>query len=118
MAKLCGIRIHSRGRPKDDDLIRHFLMGHTPKGISQDYVALRFPKRPRDARGEEQISKRIVRLLGLTLGAHDDAPLVPAAPSHASSTRRKSKVGAQRAVSLNHRVPGSSPGAPTTQSLG
>jgi hypothetical protein len=25
---------------KIDDLIRHFLMGHAPKGISQDYVAL------------------------------------------------------------------------------
>ena len=37
---------------KIDDLIRHFLMGHAPKGISQDYVALSdFAERPGDARG-------------------------------------------------------------------
>ena len=80
---------------KIDDLIRHFLMGHAPKGISQDYVALLILQNgPAMREAQEQISKRIVKLLGLTLGAHDDAPLVPAAPSRASSTRRKSKVGA------------------------
>ena len=80
---------------KIDDLIRHFLMGHAPKGISQDYVALLILQNgPAMREAQEQISKRIVKLLGLTLGAHDDAPLVPDAPSRASSTRRKSKVGA------------------------
>jgi hypothetical protein len=34
---------------KTDDLIRHFLIGHAPKGISQDYVALLIL--PGDARG-------------------------------------------------------------------
>jgi hypothetical protein len=48
---------------------------------------------------QEQISKRIVRLLGLTLGAYDDAPLVPDAPSRASSTRRKSKAEVSARIS-------------------
>jgi hypothetical protein len=30
---------------------------------------------------QEQISKRIVKLLGLTLGTHHDAPLVPDVPN-------------------------------------
>ena len=67
---------------KIDDLIRHFLMGHAPKGISQDYVALLILQNgPAMREAQEQISKRIVKLLGLTLGAHHDAPLVPDAPN-------------------------------------
>jgi len=45
---------------KIDDLIRHFLMGHAPKAVSQDYVALSM----REA--QEQISKRLFSLLGLS----------------------------------------------------
>jgi hypothetical protein len=52
---------------KIDDLIRHFLMGHAPKGISQDYVALLILQNgPAMREAQEQISKRIVKLLGLT----------------------------------------------------
>jgi len=52
---------------KIDELIRHFLMGHAPKGISQDYVALLILQNgPAMREAQEQISKRIVKLLGLT----------------------------------------------------
>jgi hypothetical protein len=52
---------------KIDDLIRHFLMGHAPKGISQDYVALLILQNgPAMREAQERISKRIVKLLGLT----------------------------------------------------
>jgi len=51
---------------KIDDLIRHFLMGHAPKGISQDYVSLLILQNgPAMRMAQEQISKRIVKLLGL-----------------------------------------------------
>jgi integrase len=42
---------------KIDDLIRHFLMGHAPKGISQDYVALLILQNgPAMREAQEQIS--------------------------------------------------------------
>lgn len=80
---------------KIDDLIRHFLMGHAPKGISQDYVALLILQNgPAMREAQEQISKRIFKLLGLTLGAHHDAPLVPDAPNRVEAARKKSKAAA------------------------
>jgi integrase len=80
---------------KIDDLIRHFLMGHAPKGISQDYVALLVLQNgPGMREAQEQISKRIVKLLGLALGAHHDAPLVPDAPKRFGAARKKSKAAA------------------------
>jgi hypothetical protein len=47
---------------KIDDLIRHILMGHAPKGFSQDYVALLIVQNGpamREAQEQEQISKRM-----------------------------------------------------------
>jgi integrase len=80
---------------KIDDLIRHFLMGHAPKGISQDYVALLVLQNgPGMREAQEQISKRIVKLLGLALGAHHDASLVPDAPKRVGAARKKSKAAA------------------------
>jgi integrase len=68
---------------KIDDLIRHFLMGHAPKGISQDYVALLILQNgPAMREAQEQISKRIAKLLG-----------------HTSATLRQ-KVAAAPAASL------------------
>jgi hypothetical protein len=77
---------------KIDDLIRHFLMGHAPKGISQNYVALLILQHgPAMREAQEQISKRIFKLLGLTLGVHHDAPLVPDAPNRVEAARKKAK---------------------------
>ena len=82
---------------KIDDLIRHFLMGHAPKGISQDYVALLILQNgPAMREAQEQISKRIFKLLGLTLGAHHDAALVPDAPNRVEAARKKSKAAPAR----------------------
>jgi hypothetical protein len=75
---------------KIDDLIRHFLMGHAPKGISRDYVALLILQNgPAMRKAQEQISKRIFKLLGLTLGAHHDAALVPDTPNRVEAARKK-----------------------------
>jgi integrase len=55
---------------KINDLIRHFLMGHAPKGISQEYVALFILQNgPAMRDAQEQISKRIAKLLGLRSAA-------------------------------------------------
>jgi hypothetical protein len=43
---------------------------------------------------QEKISRRIFELLGLTLGGHHDAPLVPDAPNRVEANRKKSKVSA------------------------
>ena len=73
-----------------DDLISHFLMGHAPAGTNQRYVAtLILQNGPAMRAAQERISKRIVNLLGLTLGGHEDAPLVPDAP-----TAKKRKAAA------------------------
>ena len=68
-------------------------MGHAPKGISQDYVALLILQNgPAMRESQEQISKRIFKLLGLALGTHYDAPLVPDAPNRVEAARKKSKA--------------------------
>jgi integrase len=77
---------------KIDDLIRHFLMGHAPKGISQDYVAVLILQNGSAMReAQEQISRRIVKLLGITIGGHNDAPLVPNAPNRVEVARKRTK---------------------------
>jgi hypothetical protein len=43
---------------------------------------------------QEQISKRIVKLLGLTLGTHHDAPLVPDVPNGVEAARKKNTASA------------------------
>jgi hypothetical protein len=43
---------------------------------------------------QERISKRIVSLLGLKLGGHHDAPLVPDTPTRVEASRKKSKAAA------------------------
>jgi integrase len=51
-----------------DELIRHYLMGHAPTGISQKYIAtLILQNGPAMRESQEKISKRIFKLLGLTL---------------------------------------------------
>src|SRR5258708_38249737 len=43
---------------------------------------------------QEKISRRIFELLGLTLGPHHDAPLVPDTPNRVEASRKKSKAAA------------------------
>src|SRR5258708_39832656 len=90
-----------------DDLIRHFLMGHAPKGISQDYVALLILQNgPAMREAQEQISKRIAKLLGLTSATLREIAAAPAASletgqaralGDASVAARGSEGGAARA---------------------
>jgi integrase len=73
-----------------DDLISHFLMGHAPAGISQRYIAtLILQNKPAMRAAQERISKRIVNLLGLTLGGDHNVPL---APSMSTAKKRKAAV--------------------------
>jgi hypothetical protein len=46
---------------------------------------------------QEKISRRIFELLGLALGGHHDAPLVPDAPD--GPTRKKRKTAAPARIS-------------------
>ncbi|MCK1523057.1 tyrosine-type recombinase/integrase [Bradyrhizobium sp. 17] len=49
-----------------DDLIRHFMMGHAPEGISQKYIAtLILANGPKMREEQARMSRRIVELLGL-----------------------------------------------------
>jgi len=49
-----------------DDLLIHFLMGHTPVGISQKYIAtLILANGPKMREEQGRMSKRMVELLGL-----------------------------------------------------
>jgi hypothetical protein len=47
---------------------------------------------------QEQISKRIVKLIGITLGAHHDAPLVPEAPNQVEAARKKRRAVASARI--------------------
>ena len=50
-----------------DDLLIHFLMGHTPRGISRKYVAvLILANGPAMRAAQERISARTLKELGLT----------------------------------------------------
>jgi integrase len=49
-----------------DDLLSHFLMGHTPEGISQKYIAtLILTNGPKMREEQDRMSKRMLSLLGL-----------------------------------------------------
>ena len=72
-----------------DELISHYLMGHAPQGISQKYIAtLILQNGPAMRAAQERISKRMVSLLGLMFGGHDDAPLAPKMPNRVASKAR------------------------------
>jgi hypothetical protein len=52
---------------KTDNLISHFLLGHAPRGISQEYIAiLILASGPSMRDAQEKISARMLALLGLT----------------------------------------------------
>jgi integrase len=73
-----------------DGLISHFLLGHAPKGISQEYIPILILQNgPAMRAAQQKISTRMFKLLGLTLGGHHDAPLVPSLPN-----AKKSKAAA------------------------
>jgi integrase len=77
-----------------DGLISHFLLGHAPKGISQEYIpVLVLQNGPAMRAAQGKISARIFKLLGLTFSSHHDVPLVPSMP-----TRMKSKAAAPASV--------------------
>jgi integrase len=81
-----------------DALISHFLLGHAPKGISQEYIpTLILQNGPGMRAAQCQISKRMFDLLGLRLGENHDAPLVPDAPD--GPTRKKRKTAAPARIS-------------------
>jgi integrase len=72
-----------------DGLISHFLLGHAPKGISQEYIPILILQNgPAMRAAQQKISARIFNLLGLGIGSQYDAPLVPDAPIE--SKRRES----------------------------
>lgn len=78
-----------------DALISHFLLGHAPKGISQEYIPMLILQNGPGMRAAQcQISKRVFGLLGLRLGEDHDAPLVPDAPNEVEGTRKKRKAAA------------------------
>jgi hypothetical protein len=63
-------------------LISHFLLRHAPKGISQEYIPILILQNgPAMRAAQQKISTRMFKLLGLTLGGHHDAPLVPSLPN-------------------------------------
>ncbi|QOZ79927.1 hypothetical protein XH83_33835 [Bradyrhizobium sp. CCBAU 53351] len=79
-----------------DDLIRHFLMGHAPEGISQKYIAtLILANGPKMREEQNRMSKRIVELLGLngrTFKAEIDAGLAQSAAAAEYRTERDAKA--------------------------
>jgi integrase len=76
-----------------DALISHFLLGHAPKGISQEYIPMLILQNGPGMRAAQcRISKRMFELLGLTLEAHHDAPLAPSMPT---AQKRKAAVPAE-----------------------
>jgi integrase len=78
---------------KIDELIRHFLMGHAPKGISQDYVSLLiWQNGPAMRKAQEQISKRIVSLLGLTVRTLPQGTATGRAVSASGKGRRPARA--------------------------
>lgn len=82
-----------------DALISHFLLGHAPKGISQEYIPMLILQNGPGMRAAQcQISKRMFSLLGLTLGEHHDVPLVPDAPNPVGGKRTKSNAAASTRI--------------------
>jgi integrase len=75
------------------EMLISFLMGHSLQGVSAKYtneLMIANSQALRDA--QQKISRRIFELLGLTLGGHHDAPLVPDAPTGTEASRKKSKA--------------------------
>jgi hypothetical protein len=68
------------------EMLISFLMGHSLQGVSAKYtneLMIANSQALRDA--QEKISRRIFELLGLVLGCHLDAPLVPDTPLRPAS---------------------------------
>jgi hypothetical protein len=60
------------------ETLSHFLMGHALEGVSAKYIAeLIVVHGPALREAQEKISAHVFELLGLKLGSHHDAPLVP-----------------------------------------
>ncbi|MBR0989118.1 hypothetical protein JQ580_00110 [Bradyrhizobium japonicum] len=79
-----------------DDLIRHFLMGHAPEGISQKYIAaLILANGPKMREEQSRISRRVVELLGLnarTLKAEIAAGLMQSAEAEQARAEKAAKA--------------------------
>ena len=70
------------------ETLSHFLMGHALEGVSAKYIAeLIVVHGPALRKAQEKISAHVFGLLGLKLGDHHDASLVPSLP-----TTKKSKT--------------------------
>jgi hypothetical protein len=83
--------------PSISETLPHFLVGHALEGVSAKYIAeLLITHGPALREAQEKISKRVFELLGLTLGTHHDAPLVPSMSTRSvrPTARRRSKAAA------------------------
>jgi integrase len=77
------------------EMLISFLMGHSLQGVSAKYTnELMIANSQALREAQENISRRIFELLGLGLGAHHDAPLVPDTPNRVEASRKKSKAAA------------------------
>jgi integrase len=77
------------------EMLISFLMGHSLQGVSAKYTnELMIANSEALRAAQEKISRRIFELLGLTLGPHHDAPLVPDTPNRVEASRKKSKAAA------------------------
>jgi hypothetical protein len=75
------------------EMLISFLMGHSLQGVSARYTnELMIANSQALREAQEKISRRIFELLGLTLGPHHDAPLVPDTPNRVEASRKKSKA--------------------------
>jgi integrase len=81
------------------EMLISFLMGHSLQGVSARYTnELMIANSQALREAQEKISRRIFELLGLKLGPHHDAPLVPDTPTRVEATRKKSKAAAPARV--------------------
>jgi hypothetical protein len=75
------------------EMLISFLMGHSLQGVSARYTnELMIANSQALREVQEKLSRRIFELLGLTLGGHHDAPLVPDMPARVEASRKKSKT--------------------------
>jgi integrase len=75
------------------DMLSHFLLGHALQGVNPKYTAELIILQGKALRAaQEKVSAHVFKLLGLKLGGHHDAPLVPDAPTRAKATRTKRKT--------------------------
>jgi hypothetical protein len=76
-----------------DDLLRHFLMGHAPEGISQKYIAaLILANGPKMREEQTRISRRVLELLGLNAQTLKTEVAVALAQSAAAAEVRAEKA--------------------------